>query len=95
MNRSPLLRAQQGGQAMRFRPFFVRWSDEKGRPVAYDIASPRDGRPNLRAARRLPWPRETLPLSADGWISAAMRFTPPPHSMEMLILISVLLWLNR
>ncbi len=80
---------------MAFNSVFVRWSNVKARPIADHNALPCDGRQNRRAARRLSWPRDTLPLSADGWISAVMRFTPPPHSLEMLILISVILWASR
>ena len=80
---------------MAFHSFFVRWPNVKGQPIVDHSASSCDGRQDLRAARRLPWPPDTLPHSADGWISAVMRFTPPPYSMEMLILIAVLLWASR
>ena len=80
---------------MAFHSVFVRWPNVKGQPIVDHSASSCDGHRNLRAPWRLSWPWDTLPLSADGWISAAMRFTPPPQSMEMLILISVLLWVNR
>ncbi len=80
---------------MPFHSALVRWTIVIDHPIVGQNASPCVGRQKLRAARRLPWPRDTPSLSGDGWISAAMKFTPPPCCMDMLILISLLVLASR